>query len=116
MTIKTTAAEFVRFYTDPEFWPEGHWHDDEEITIGGKEASLGSLDWHDLKQLPPDTKIGISNGGVMDKDSNEIDTFEGYFRKWRKKQTTVSILVECDREKVDVVTAAIKAAGGRIVK
>lgn len=33
MTVKTTGAEFKRFYNDTAFWPEGAWHEDEEIEV-----------------------------------------------------------------------------------
>ena len=40
MTVKTTGAEFKRFYADSEFWPEGASHEEEEILADGEEADI----------------------------------------------------------------------------
>ena len=40
MTVKTTGAEFKRFYADSEFWPEGASHEGEEILADGEEADI----------------------------------------------------------------------------
>lgn len=42
-------------------------------------------------------------------------SFETYFKRWKKKQATVSVIVECDVSKRDAVIAAIKAAGGKVI-
>ena len=40
MTVKTTGAEFKRFYADSKFWPEGAWYEEEEILADGEEADI----------------------------------------------------------------------------
>lgn len=35
MSTNTTGAELKAFYADPSFWPEGAYHDDEEIVTDG---------------------------------------------------------------------------------
>jgi len=49
-------------------------------------------------------------------DGDEGPSLETYFRRWRKKQTTTFLTVECDHTKLEAVKAAIKAAGGKISK
>ena len=36
MTVKMSGAEWKEYYTAS--WPEGQWHEEEEITIDGEEA------------------------------------------------------------------------------
>jgi len=114
MTTKTTGAELKRFYADPEFWPEDNgdtWHDDEVITVDGTpmdhEKGIAGI---------PDTSVVAVSGGIVyspEWDGNE-PSFEAYFKRWKKKQSTVSLIVECDVTKRDAVVAAIRAAGGKV--
>ena len=110
MATKTTGAEFKAFYSDPLWWPEGIWHEDEEVTICGLEPP----DDFDLADVADAAILVISGGYVSDADSNDLGSFEGYFRKWRKKQTTATFLVECDLAKVGYVKACVKTAGGKV--
>ena len=114
MPTKTTGAEFKRFYNDDSFWPQDDgntWHEDETITVNGVEQTDGV----DTDTLPDDAVVTIADGIVFGPkwDGNE-PSFETYFKRWRKQQSTVSFLVECDASKLDALKAAIKAAGGRV--
>ena len=44
MPVKTTGAEFKRYYEDPVAWPSGQWHDCD--IIGNDGESIGSLESH----------------------------------------------------------------------
>ena len=110
MTVKTTGAEFKRFYFDDAYWPDGTWHEDEEIEIDGNPISedLAIEDIHDIAALK------VTGGIVMGRADGITPSVESYFKKWRKAQNTVSLVVECDKDKEGAVRAAIRAAGGRI--
>lgn len=115
MTAKTTGAEIKRFYADPEFWPDDDgstYHDDELITVDGQSMDREA----DIQEIPDAAVVSVSGGVVFSPkfDGNE-PSFETYFKRWRKKQSTVSIIVECDFDKRDTVIAAIKAAGGKVI-
>ena len=111
MAVKTTGAEFKRFYNDKEFWPEGTWHEDELITVDGDDQEGG----FDVDALRDESEVRIEDGVVFGPqfDQNE-PSFEAYFKRWKKKQTTTVFVVECDIAKADAVKAAVKAAGGRV--
>lgn len=111
MSVKTTGIEFKQFYNDPKFWPEGAWHDDELITIDGVEAGCDV----DLSKVEDGAKLVIEGGAVLTKDNDQVNSLEGYFKKWRKEQSTVTMVVTVDKSKEDAVVEAIKAAGGKIV-
>lgn len=115
MTAKTTGAEFKRFYNDDAIWPDhdgGTYHDDEILKVNGVIQENGV----DTSAIPDDAVVEIEGGMVFGPkwDGNE-PTFEAYFKSWRKKQSTMSFLVECDPDKFEAIKAAVKAAGGRIV-
>lgn len=113
MTVKTTGAELKRFYFDDAYWPDGTWHEDEEIEVNGSPLSEDS----GIEAVPDDAVVKIAGGAVIGLPGcgNEGPSFEGYFKKWRKAQNTVSFVVECAKDNEEVVRAAILAAGGRII-
>lgn len=112
MTTKTTGAEFKRFYADAKYWPEGGdvWHEEEEVTVSGQQVEEYSLD---VDKMADSDIITIAGGVVFGVSTGDDISFETYFKRWRKEQTTVSLVVECDKAKLDAVKDAIKAAGGR---
>ena len=108
--VKTTGAEWNKFYSDPEYWGSGQWHDDCVIRINGIETEDDYAD-----TLPDTAKVEIDDGYVYLSDGfdNPGPALETYFRRWKKNQTAIFLSVECPREKYEAVVAAIKAAGGR---
>lgn len=113
MAVKTTGAEFKRFYSDAEFWPEGTWHDDTILKVDGVEWDSMT----DYSAIPDASTVTIVCGVVIDSPLAGSDMIKlgTYFKKWHKTQSTVSMLIECDLSNLDAVKAAIKAAGGRVV-
>ncbi len=108
--IKTTGAEYKRFYNDPTAWPDDSWYEDETLIVNGDEWTLGVVD------IPDDAVINLSGGVVFGGQPNGTETsVEAHFKRWRKRQTTAMFLVECDLARVDEVKAAVKAAGGKTV-
>lgn len=109
MPVKTTGAEFKRFYDDPEFWPDGVYHEDDLTTADGEEVD-------DYTAIADTAVVVIRDGSVSNPMlGGEVPSFEAYFKRWRKKQTSDTLIVECDKTKVDAVRAAIKAAGGKVL-
>ena len=110
MTVKTTGAEFKRFYFDDAYWPDGTWHEDEEIEVDGLPISEDLA----IEDVPDTASMRIAGGVVMGLADGSGPSVESYFKKWRKAQSTVSLLVECDKDKEDAVRSAVRAAGGRV--
>lgn len=110
MATKTTGAEFKMFYSDKAWWPDGVWHEDEEITIEGEPPA----DDFDLSEVADDVRMVLANGYVTNDKGDDLGSFDGYFRKWRKKQATAFLAVEVPLGKVGSVKAAIIAAGGKV--
>lgn len=116
MATKTTGAELKRFYTDAAYWPEDNgntYHEEEYVEVNG--IPLG--DDASITDIADDAVVKIE-GGIVFSDRWEHDrapSFETYFKRWKKEQNTASIVVECDKAKLDAVMEAIKAAGGKVV-
>lgn len=107
--IKTLGAEFKRFYHDDQAWPDGAWHDDELLLVNGDVWT------QEVTEIPDDAIVNLSGGAVYDLPNGGEPSMELHFSRWRKRQTTTTILVECDLAKLDDVKAAVKAAGGRVL-
>ncbi len=115
MPIKTTGAEFKRFYDDPKFWPEDGgdtYHDDVLFYIDGSVIEDG----YDISDVPDGAQVKIEGGTVFSPNlANCMMNFETYFRRWKKLQTTSVVLVECDVSRVGEMKAAIKKCGAKIL-
>lgn len=111
MARKTSGKELKAFYADDSFWKEGVWHEDEEILVNGQ--SVEDLEIGGLKDTD---EISITGGYVFGPDWERSNgpTFESFFRRWKKRQTTTTFVVQCDLSQADAIKAAIRAAGGRI--
>lgn len=110
MTIKTTGKEFNTFYNDPAIWTQSDshnttWHEDEVITIDGLEV----MDYCDI---PEAALVTISGGVVTNPVGGGEVSLEGYFKRWKKTQTHVSISVTVAKGKLEAVKKAIRGAGG----
>jgi hypothetical protein len=108
--IKTTGAEFWRFYDDGKFWPEGAWHDYTLVKVNGE-----IVEYYTPETIPNDSQVIIEGGVIcLDGCGDKTVDFESHFRKWRKAQNTEVIVVECPKVKAEAIKTAIKAAGGKL--
>ena len=113
MTTKTTGKEFKQFWEDPEFWPaDGETYVEEElITVNGVEQE--SFDHNTVSDVDI---LAVSGGMVFSPVVGPEDqSLESYFKRWRKKQATATLVVECDITKRDELAALIKSNGGKVV-
>lgn len=115
MPTKTTGAELKRFYKDDTFWPDDNgdtWHEDVKITVDGKELAESEY----INDISDMSLVTIDGGIVFSKkwDEDKCPSFEAYFKRWKKQQDSVFILVEVPKSKLDAMTVALRAAGGKI--
>jgi hypothetical protein len=109
MAAKLSGAEFKAFLHDREVWPnDNHWMEDEAISIdGGEEGELpGEI---------ADNSVVVVHCGTIRRPKGDDDALVATIRKWRKRQTTVFLVVQVDKSKETAVRDAINAAGGKIV-
>ena len=95
--IKTTGAEFSRFYSDPSMWPEGAWHEEE------------------VEKIADAAKVTIE-GGIVFKNDQAPDgpTMESHFRAWRKRQNTATLSVSVDKAKEAQLRELLKEFGAKV--
>lgn len=115
-----TGAELKAFYNDDKFWlkaddprgEDGAWHEEVILSVNDEEQGEDFSIQYDLQD---DDRVLILDGVVFFRDpETEGCSFETFFKRWRKKQSTVYLSVSVPKDKVDAVRAAIKAAGGTV--
>lgn len=111
MPTKTNGAEFKRFYADEATWPEGTWHDDVLFTVNGQDP--GDFDMANVADTDVITmEGGVVQGGPYDGKEPSI---ESLFKRWLKLQNTVTLAIEFDASKQELVLAALKSAGAKVI-
>lgn len=113
MTIKTTGAEWKKYYSDPLAWPDGAYHDYEELFADG----VFSDGQFDLSEVSDNSRIEFSKGVFYRDENSEGVSLEAHFRKWLRAQTRcILVVVEIDIAKLDEFVIAAKVLGGKIIK
>jgi len=102
--IKTNGATWNQYYNDNAAWPTGAYHDDVIIFVDG----VDGVDM-DLEKLDPKSKIELHAGTFFrDVDDDVGVSLESHFKKWKKRQTIMCILVEIPIEKEKEFLEALK--------
>lgn len=110
--IKTTGAEFSRFYSDASMWPDGAWHEEELITVNG--TDIDEYKGIDLDKIAPSDKVSIQGGRVfMTEDATDHVSLESHFRAWRKRQNTATLSVTVDKAKESQLRELLKVFGAK---
>ena len=120
MTVKCSGAEYKRFFNDDAYWGVCASHrgvsaigyQDAEVLVDGVDVT-----YNDVDKIADGAVVEICGGFVVDGlKCEDLGSLESFFKKWRKKQNTATLIVECDLAKIDAMKAAVKAAGGKVVK
>lgn len=111
--MKTTGALWKEFYNDEAFW-EGYYHDDTLILFDGVEVE-------EYENPSPDAVVEIESGYVYKNDEESFAAhdlrLETFFKRWKKKQTTRTLVVTINKEDFDEVYEAIcNISGVKAVK
>jgi hypothetical protein len=106
--MKTTGALWKEFYNDEAFW-EGYYHDDTLVLFDGVEVE-------EYENPSPDAVVEIESGYVYKNDEDSFAAhdlrLETFFKSWKKKQTTRTLVVTINKEDFDKVKEAIKNISG----
>ena len=113
MSVKTTGAELKRFYNDTEFWPEeaDYYHEDEVIVVNGVEPK--DFETVNIEDLAGNDQVTLSGGCVYNAPGEP--SFETYFKRWRKKQATATLIVEAPKERAEEIAELIRNAGAKVI-
>jgi len=112
---KITGAEWKAFYGDKTYWPEenGFCHDDVLIHLDGEPSDQMMAYPY---SIPNTSLLEIECGYIMSRSGDYVTSLEAYVEKWKKEQTVACFVVECDKDKLQSVQVAIKAAGGKVIE
>lgn len=92
--MKTTGALWKEFYNDEAFW-EGYYHDDTLIFFDDVEVE-------EYEDPLPGSVVRIESGYVYKNDGDSFTShdlsLETFFKRWKKKQTTRTIVVTVDKD------------------
>jgi hypothetical protein len=94
------GADIKKFYADG--WPEGAVHEDNELQLTDDNGEYIVAD---------SDKLDLSKLGLIIYPDDKIEDFSKVFRRWKKAQTTATILVEVPKERVDFVLEMLAAEG-----
>lgn len=109
---KMTGKEWKDFYGDPNYWKEGIWFDGEYITIDGEPIE----DDEALDQVKDDSIVRILSGVVFLNDEDTVGvSLETYYARWKKEQTTVTLVVRVNKTRLPHLEQLIKDNGGKIL-
>lgn len=91
--MKTTGVLWKEFYNDEAFW-EGYYHDDTLILFDDVEVE-------EYEDPSPDAVVKIESGYVYKTDDSFTShdlSLETFFKRWKKKQTTRTMVVTVDKD------------------
>jgi hypothetical protein len=92
--MKTTGALWKEFYNDEAFW-EGYYHDDTLIFFDDVEVE-------EYEDPLPGSVVRIESGYVYKNDGDSFTShdlsLETFFKRWKKKQTTRTMVVTVDKD------------------
>lgn len=113
--MKLTGADWKAFYGDPDYWPEdgSRYHDDVLVLVNG-EVNEDAL--RAPENIGGTDIVSIQSGDVFNTDTGQrICSLESHFKRWKRAQSNVALLVHCDPENAEAIMAAVKAAGGKVM-
>lgn len=104
--MKALGIEIKQFWNDEEFdlfkQEKIYWDGDVEF---------------EFDELKDDEKYDLTDLGCFICDELDIDyTFEQIFKKWKKQQTTTTIVIEVEKSKVNEVMLLLKDNKIKVVK
>lgn len=103
--IKITGAEIKEFFKDDNYWGEAC-VEGLLLEIDGKESMEGSGCIEDLNDS---SEIKIKDGVVFNfGDDSDAVSFKTFFTRWRKQQTTATVLIRCDKKDLENILKILK--------
>jgi hypothetical protein len=120
MAVTLTGKEFKAFYEDPQVWKDPSSYVDEmQIFVDGKifdgQRDDGQYVEGHVEDIHDHAQVKVEYGTFCANADAEGEDVCTTIRRWKKAQTTRTLLVEVDVAKLDAFKAAIKAAGGKVL-
>lgn len=116
------GSDFKRFYLDDEYWEcvfgAEAYHEDLSLVVDG--VKLGE-DEIDTDKLPDSALVEICSGYITTAGGKGDDcvAFSSAYNTWQKKQTCITVVIQCGSVDRALVTAevadAVKRVGAKVL-
>lgn len=119
--IKTTVGEFRQFLAADYGRDDDGWFEDIAFYRDGHgdpmESDDGIFNDNLDESLPANEQIKFEGGIIVFplEKGREALSVEPLFKRWRKEQTTVTVLVQMPKDRQYAIETAISNAGGRVL-
>lgn len=117
MSVKTNGAEYKAYINEQsaKWWPDGAYMDDSVLNVNGVEIGEDNFDFDPGKLEDSDAVSIIFGSYYISPGDRDPISLEAHFKRWRKAQTTVRILVEVHKDKLESLRDVIKANSGKVL-
>lgn len=107
--MKVKGAEWNAFYNDDDYWKQGIWYDCLVLVVNGEEVEEGH------EHVEPTATVEFDSGVVyFDDNQTKSESFDTFFKKWRKQVKMKTVGVGIPRELFDEICEQLKARGCKI--
>ena len=108
---KALGADIIDFYDN--HWPEGYYHEDNEIEFHDQKASpVKDPIW----VLEPDVKYDLDKCGVLvDEKTNDAVEFSYFFNKYLRNKDGKTLVVYVPNANATEVKAMLKKYGCKLI-
>ena len=108
--VLMTGHDFLEWMNGSD-WADGDYVEDKNIEVDGVDY------WDDFNEAPikPESSVKIKEGDAHLAGEKYPVCLVALARKWVKRQSTSTIVIECHKEKLDALIEQIKRSGGKVV-
>lgn len=108
---KALGTEILDFYING--WPDGYHHDDNELGVDEENKSIIVQDTEEV--LPSTDRYDLDRfGSIIADDYANTFPFAHFFNKWKKEQTTATVVITFPKEKYNDTVAMLKGLGYKV--
>ena len=122
MPKKISGADFKRFYSDDEYWERvfgaNAYHEDLSLVVDGVALDEDGID---TDKLPDSALVEIRSGYITTAGGKADDciAFSSAYNTWQKKQTCITVVIQCGNVDQALVTAevadTVKRVGAKVL-
>lgn len=113
--IKTTARELKAFMRDDwKSWSAGRYYEDGVFEIDGNEIDENRSEIN-LQRVKDSAQAKILAGTVYNEDSDIVCALETLFKRWKKRQTHKTLVIEAPRDQIAAIKDFVKRVKGKIL-
>lgn len=108
------GKDFKAFYFDNSFWPQFSWTENSLVLVDDNVVDANVIQELDISD---ESTVSI-NAGIVLSDIVwwKPVSLKTFYKRWKRKQNTLRLFVECSKNKREAVEQAVCSAGRKPVK